>query len=1119
MDGLEIDNWNANTKTQRFFDEESRGFPGIEENARDVPVREMASKAKVKAKRSKKNRKTATEDIGTQEAEGNGSVENILDTYKSADAANDGLDNHNDNEVMLENLPRPRRAKKVSDKVLRRQKTPKLPAAAESEEYFRYEDEDEVEPVNLLDVAKRPKYVPGPQNPDSVMTEPDLVTGLRNTNAKLVLHDKTVPEDLPQLPQKTKKSKRVKAQRHSNGLSTMSQEDVPSLDEGLHQSLTPAHVSHYSIEIPHKENREESSRLGTAVLWTETAASDHEREVKPQPPSEKALGKRKAVADPEKQTSKKRIKKASNQAVHGQDLRKVFKPQQNSDEASRVQCAIGNTNLTTSISRRLSNGSKRTVKGRPDDDTQADRDGSDGQTGRDTPEELAQLPFEAALLGSAEIRKRRKRRLPVDEDEGSPSNRSRRTTRPKSEASQAKTPKTPKSNATPKGTTAASSSTSRLTVDDTAAISDAIESYREFNDMSQYQINELIQRSAQSEGGKALWKSVFDEIPLLPRRNVVDFCRRKFHNFEGRGVWTEEQDEELRAAYEKNPNKWKAIGIEINRFPEDARDRWRNYLVCGDSMRTDVWDKHEEKLLKTAVEECIQAIRAERRTGADLSTLAEERLIDWQKVSEKMNRTRSRLQCSYKWKKLKAIKESDEEDPKVNAPISQSWRLEDAKIRAGALSANEKLRLLRAIRDCGASREGKIPWGSISLDLNEKGKRMAWKVCFRELKDKLPNHREMKFKEIVQSLVDIFDSSAPEEPPGFDIDPVPVSKKRGKPKRKAKAKDDEDGAPEADNGAGSSRITKTISSNQRPKYKPKAKVRGQEDDVLDANDGGGPPTSATVKRKFRDHMRRQDESTPETTDAVEGVMTDAHDDMVASLHSLKADNGNRWPETKRKSKSKPKKFLSEEKVVEDPSDEEGVANDHIDEEETDSGHNRTDVATSDPLANVDVKVEVIDTQTHDTESVNLDDDTAITANGFDDSEDADQDADGATANSFSDTGSVDLDEDHNITAIGFDSDEGSDHDEDEAATAKSSDGGESFDLDESYATTSNRFDDDNITDISTHLEDGPIKTYHSLANRHVDNYFGNAESDSDSVSSSDNSSIPPKVDRKMSIEL
>jgi hypothetical protein len=1115
---LEIGNWNPNAKTQGFLDEESRGSPGIEENARDVPVREIASQPEAKAKRSKKNGKKATEVIGTQEAEGNGSAKNILKTYQSTDAANNGLDNHNENEVMLENLPTPRRAKKVSDKVPKRQKTPKLPTAAQSEEYFQYEDEDEFDPVNLLNIAKRRKDVPGPQNPESLRTAPDLVTGLRNTDAKRMLHDMTVAEDLPQLRQKIKNSKRVKAQRQANSLSTMSQEDGPCLEEGLHEPLTPAHVSHYSIETPHHENREESSRLEKAVLSTGAITSDHEGRAKPQRPSEKALGKRKAVDEPEKQTSKKRIKKASNQAVHNQDLRKVFKPQQNSVESSRVQCAIDNTNLTTSTSRRLANGSKPTVNGRPEEDMQADRDdGSNCQNGRDTPEELPHLPFEAALLRSAEIRKHRKRRLPVD-DEGSPSNRSQRTTRPKSEVSQAKTPKTPRSNAAPKGTTAASSSTSRLTVDDTAAISDAIESYREFNDMSQYQINELIQRSAQSEGGKALWKSVFDEIPLLPRRNVVDFCRRKFHNFEGRGIWTEQQDKELRAAYERHPNKWKAIGIEINRFPEDARDRWRNYLVCGDSMRTDIWDKDEEKMLKTAVEECIQAIRAERRTGADLSTLAEERLIDWQKVSEKMNRTRSRLQCSNKWKRLKAIKESDEEDPKVIAPISQSWRLEDAKIRAGALSANEKLRLLRAIRDCGASREGKIPWGSISLDLNEKGKRMAWKVCFRDLKEKLPNHGEMKFKEIVQSLVDIFNSSAPEEPPGFDIDPVPVSKKRGKPKRKAKAKADEDGATEADNGAESSRITKTISSNKGPKYKPKAKVRGQEDDVLDANNGEAPPTSATVKRKFRDYMRRQDESTPDIADAVEGVIVDAHDDMVASLLSLKTDDRNWGPQTKRKSKSKPKKFLSEEKVVEDPSDEEGVANDHRDEEETDSGHDRNDMATRDPWANVDVKVEVIDSQTHDTESVNLDGDNAVPANGFDDSEDADHDADGA-ANSSNDIGSVDLDEDHNITAVGFDSEEGSDLDEDEAATVKSSNDGEGFDLDESHATTSNHFDDDSISDIDTQPEDGPITTHYSLANRHVDMYFGNAESDSDSVSSSDNSSIPSKVDRKMSIEL
>ena len=51
------------------------------------------------------------------------------------------------------------------------------------------------------------------------------------------------------------------------------------------------------------------------------------------------------------------------------------------------------------------------------------------------------------------------------------------------------------------------------------------------------------------------------------------YVQEKFHNFEARGTWTEEQDEELQRAYAEHPGKWKLIGETLNRFPEDARDR------------------------------------------------------------------------------------------------------------------------------------------------------------------------------------------------------------------------------------------------------------------------------------------------------------------------------------------------------------------------------------------------------------------------------------------------------------------------------------------------------------------------------------------------------------------
>lgn len=1029
------------------------------------PVKQKRSKSKAKTKKRKSHMKI-TED-----------KENTLMIDKSDGAANGDLGNHVENEAMLADLPKPELAKKSKAKApkKKKKKASELVAVAENEEHIRGEEEGE-----------------------------------------------SIP-DLAQLPAKMKRAKRAKAQRHTGGSATRSEDDGDSFDKLLHQPLTLAHASHHLVGVPGEHNLSSSSRL------EKEAASGDEQEEELQQPSEKALGKRKAVDEPAKQGPKKKPKKTSYTGAHGQDLRQMLRSRPTADEASG-EVVTGNTNASASPLNQISDRSKKSSGG----DTQDDYDRSENQGDRDAPKTPSELPFESAVLKASETRKRRKRRLLVDEDEIGPSSTSKKTKQLKPGASPAGIRKTPEAKVKSPGR---SPTKGPLTAGDTTAISDAIESYRDFNDMSHYQINELIQMSALSNSSKDFWKSIFDELPSLPRRNVLEYCRRNFHNFEGRGSWTAEQDEELRFAYEKNPNKWKTIGQEINRFPEDARDRWRNYLVCAGSMKKDVWNKDEETQLKTAVEECIHAIREDRRqTGAIHANLEEdEQLIDWQKVSEKMNHTRSRLQCSYKWKWLKAINESDDEEvPGAIQSISESWRLEDATIQARIFSARERLRLLREIRDSGASKEGKIPWRKISIELDETGKRMAWKVCFRELKRKLSGSRHMKFKDVVERLIEIFEESAPDDPDGFKFDagPVLAPKKRRQSKSQPKDKDKESIAPDNDNGEGPSTVTKTISSKKRTKSMPKLKGKGKDkgkskdkdDDALDSNNGQGPSTPGGEKQKVRDRMRRQDESTPEAIDAVDnsaedGVAVNTDIDMVASLQTLKASNRKK----RARNVEKPTTFLSEEKVIEDLSDDEVISN---------GENSNTDIVTDQREPGIAVKVEMVDGETLDTESVDLDDhnaapahsfndnesvdldeDNTMTANGFelDGSPDLDEDDDAVDIKSFNDTGSVDLDGDHTMTANGFENENDIDEDdidEDDAASAISSRVSHSSDPD--------------IDDKTAPVRMYSLSPYHKLAGQHIDAFFNNPEADDFGSTSSDDdsiSSIPARAVRKVSIEL
>lgn len=940
---------------------------------------------------------------------------------------------------------------------------------------------------------KRPRRT----KPVKPTMENEIMDHIRNEEAdaesmkvKAAAHNNATREDLARLPKKMKKATRAKSRQFTEDLHVKSQDTGNSLDEALYQPLTPAHKSNLPMSIHREDGSMGITKLENARLPRRIATSEDVHEEGQHQPSEKALGKRKAVDEPVKQGPKKRVRKSSSKEAHGQDLREMF-PKESSGEPQR-EIIIGNANDTSSLKRISKKSGKSTVNGLAKGQTQDNND--DNQSWQDIPEEPPTLLLEAADSKASEIRKSRKRRLPVDEDDG-PSSQASNTSQLEPGASKAKISRTPKSAARASGTRAAPTPKSGLTVEDTTTISQAIESFREFNNLTQQEVNDIIQQSIHSSIGKGLWTSLYEDLPSISRRNIHSFCRRNFHNFEGRGVWTEDQDEDLREAYQRNPNKWKVIGQELNRFSEDARDRWRNYLVCGGNMKKDMWDKVEEAQLQTAVNECIHAIHEERRqTEASGASLAdEETLIDWQKVSMKMNHTRSRLQCMYKWKRIKALSQSDDEHGNPNDLISQSWRLEDAKIQARTLSASEKLQLLRAVRDSGASREGKIPWGAISLALNEKKKRMIWKVTIRKLKNRLRGSDEMKFKDVVEHLVNIFEESSPNEPTSFDVDPIAYPNSQEPSMSDSVLDGNESDLLPTDNDG----LRKSNSSKKAIKSKP----RKRRDREVDANNGEGPSTSTKTKPKIRDRMRRQGESTPEharTTGSSDEAVVDVNEDMVVSLPVPRVGKGN-----KRKPKSR--QFLSEEKVVEDLSDDDGdvVAKDQVDE-------GQIDTETSGDIA---VKVEAIDDQAHETESVDLDS-TRVVLNHFDDYDSSSLDENESSPERAADTESVDLDEDNTITANGFEDNVDSDTNKNRPnSTENSSDSDSDSDIDSDI-------DEDKIVSQGSDREDDRM-IYHRLADKHVERYYRNAESELVLSSSDDDSvsSIPARVERNVSIEL
>jgi len=971
---------------QDFDDIEN--FEDAEEQLRGEIV--IAEKAKAKGTKKKGRKKKARRALREVETRENGQNGNVEET--GGEFSQNGIYEHVEEDEVPDESPLKRKPTSNNNGTSFKEPRASRSQTILQQEEDEAEEEDDAEAmVGLLHAAMSQNSTRQASSslPVDHGAKPELENQMGVETGQSI-YDIPLSQDSPDpsmLSVKLKKAKKFKARRSSHGAAQTSYDAENHPVALLHQPLTPAPTAHH-FQLSSPRDAVQASAQITQDANQAHDISDVEEEEEPKRPSKKALGKRRAADDTLPERSKKKAKRIKDQGPPNRDIRTML-PSSSSEGESRAQLnerqtpvgllqaplrrtgsssistprvvipskAIASSKSTQKPKRsppadKESRNSEKVSRTRPSltevngpRETSAERDSDESDyhpntnEPENTPELLPQLPST-----SSKPRERRKRRLPVDDSDPFALSTNKESIRPRVGALINRTPKTPISEVRPR--VATPSSKGRLSNEEIDEITQAVENYRSFRGWTQRQINDLIQQNAQSAEGRALWQSIFSEVSEIPTKNVKNTCRRKFHNYE-RGGWSEEQDEELRVAYAANPRKWKQIGATINRFPEDARDRWRNYLVCGDNMRKDRWDKDEEDQLRIAVAECIAAIR--RSSGAQ--TVDEESLIDWNMVSKKMNHTRSRLQCSMKWKKIKEREESDEEDKVATAPISSTpWRLSEARDEARTLSATEKLRLLIAIRESGAAREGKIPWSLIRDELDAKGKRMTWRVCFRNLKNRVPGHENMRFQDIVEELIDAFEASAPDEPDGFGIG---VSKRQRTTKSSGEQDDENSEGPSTvskKKRRHRDRVQDAVNGTEphdRERSQPKHLV--QSSDFLDEGNGEGPST--VKKKKLRHRMRRQDESTQSTQETVvvpeaSGDETPsirnkrkhrdrtkntngAHkmidgdpDDILASFQSVRTTQTLDRPWTIRKSKRNQR--LSAEKVFEEPSDDDAI---------------------------------------------------------------------------------------------------------------------------------------------------------------------------------------------------
>lgn len=306
------------------------------------------------------------------------------------------------------------------------------------------------------------------------------------------------------------------------------------------------------------------------------------------------------------------------------------------------------------------------------------------------------------------------------------------------------------------------------------------------NGLSSLQFNARVQSSIRYDKDVSeLFKEAHLTFPYRTRMSVTRFCRRRYHNFPARGTWTESEDESLKQAVIVKGRSWKAVGEMINRFPEDCRDRYRNYHINAQNRNQESWTDAEILNLCRAVHDCMvkmkelnQQAKSKKFVGREVpesdsesdEEVRDSRLINWQIVSDAMGPGggRSRLQCSLKWAQLRMTDRAKfmkrvngtlrgsslTDNDKTKKLKTENWRVTRAMRKLGNLKPGDRYDFLQAFATCKAKEEGNIAWRS----LGDQAFRSRWttierKAALQIFKSEIPDGNNMDYRDIANRLL------------------------------------------------------------------------------------------------------------------------------------------------------------------------------------------------------------------------------------------------------------------------------------------------------------------------------------------------------------------------------
>ncbi|CAB4419182.1 unnamed protein product [Rhizophagus irregularis] len=276
----------------------------------------------------------------------------------------------------------------------------------------------------------------------------------------------------------------------------------------------------------------------------------------------------------------------------------------------------------------------------------------------------------------------------------------------------------------------------RFTKQENETLYKALQEYKKRHNLNDDQLRDLMFYRNEKDHA-SFWKEIAAPLRVRSLKAVAQHIQRHHHEFNYRGLWSQEEDEQLKRLVQIYGRDWTTIGNQLRRMPAICRERFDIFLLHRDEYNRGRWSKEEEEqLIKIVVD-----ISKQNNENVTLDWG-----IPWALVAEAMEYKRSELSCRSKWvKELRLRYELDED-------------------RGTRWTSYDSYMLCKRLKELNETDEYLIEWGNLADE--EWGPWPHEFLCerWRHLKYTVNGFREKDFQEILYELLYRYRDKIPEKP-------------------------------------------------------------------------------------------------------------------------------------------------------------------------------------------------------------------------------------------------------------------------------------------------------------------------------------------------------------------